>query len=180
MILTLVGAIVLGIAVGGTLLLVINFLRLPLPGWIVPLAAGTAMIGFAIYLDYTWFGRLAAALSPRSVIAATYADTSPLKPWTYLAPPVNRFVVVDAGSILPVAGTAAVVQAIVIGVARWQPTWTRAMLFDCQTPRRADLGGAPVVDGSGEVVGIDWVPVDAGDDLWRAVCAGRRSPNGQD
>ena len=180
MLLTLVGAIVFGIAVAGTLLLAINVLRVPIPRWSIPAAAGLSVLGFSIYLDYTWFGRLEAALSPRSVIAETYGDASPFKPWTFLARPTTRFVAVDAESLKRVRGAPNVVQAIVVGVARWQPTWTRPMLFDCARPRRADLAAAPVVGADGELVGVDWVVVDPEDGLRLAVRDRAPSPIGQD
>ncbi|MFM7444799.1 MAG: hypothetical protein ACKO2N_12980, partial [Tabrizicola sp.] len=53
-----------------------------IPGWLTPVAAGAGLLITAIYMEYSWFDRVARALPPEFVVTNEETTASPLRPWT--------------------------------------------------------------------------------------------------
>jgi hypothetical protein len=69
-----------------------------IPRWLLPVAAGGAMLAAAISSEYGWYGRVAGQLPETFVVAQTYDERAALRPWTFLVSYTSRFVAVDRGS----------------------------------------------------------------------------------
>lgn len=74
-----------------------------LPKWIVPAAAGLGILGYQVYMEYSWFERMQAQLHERVPGAIELVDVRHdsmfWRPWTYVYPFASGFVVLDLGSL---------------------------------------------------------------------------------
>jgi hypothetical protein len=170
MIFQLLGSLLLGICAAVALMLGYRLAGRRAPRWVLPASAGMAMLGFQVWSDYTWFRRTAAALPAPLTVAAAPTGATPMQPWTYLLPRVERFVAIDPGAIRWNERAPGLRLAELFLVARYMPTLSAMQLFDCTTSRRADAPRGLALDTEGRPAGVEWVPLEAGDPLLRAVC----------
>ncbi|MCW8085723.1 hypothetical protein [Sabulicella glaciei] len=171
MIFHLLGSLLLGICAAALLMLCFRVSGRRAPRWLLPASAGAAMFGFHVWSDYTWFRRTAAALpSPMTVAAASTSGTT-MQPWTYLLPRVERFAAIDPRAIRWNERVPGLRLTEVHLVARYMPTLTTMQFFDCAASRRADAPRTLVLDAEGRPAGLDWVRLESGDALLRAVCS---------
>ena len=159
MFIELIGVFMAGIAVAGVVMLLNRATGRRLPKWLIPVAAGAAMIGTTISNEYSWFDRTAGNLPDGLTIAQTVEDPTFYRPWTYAYPFVERFVAVDTGTMRtnPALPDQRMVDLYFFG--RWSPISKGPVVFDCAANRRADL-----IDGA-EFASDGSLPEDA----WRAV-----------
>lgn len=173
MLIELFAALSAAVAAAGLVLLAGRILRMAgrggPPKWLMPAAAGAALLGFAIWNEYSWFPRTRAALSAEMVVASAPAESMPYRPWTYLFPLVTRFVAVDRG---PAAAGAEVFATTAYVVTRWGRTVAVPVAFDCARMTRADLVEGAALAADGTLTGADWLAPDAEDPLVRAACRG--------
>jgi hypothetical protein len=170
MLLTFIGAISVAV-LGACLAFILNRTTGIQARWLIPASAGAGMLGFTIWADYSWFGRVAGELPPEVVVARTHATSWAVQPWTLAVPAVTRFQAVNAGGAVAIPASPDVVLAEVYLVARYQPTFAALMLFDCAHGRRADAVDA---DEDGLPPDGAWVAVGADDPVLRAACEGAR------
>jgi hypothetical protein len=166
----LIGVVFAGVAAGG----VASLLRRPvrvLPGWLVPLAAGGAMLLTAISLEYSWFGRTIAGLPEGVEVALTNESRAPWRPWTYVAPYTDRFVAVDRATVLTSRTVEGQRVAEVFLFARWNPTRQVRVAFDCAAGRQAPLVGGATISAEGRVDGVAWRETGLDDPVTRMACA---------
>ena len=136
------------------------------PRWIIPASAGLAMLGFTLWNDYTWFGRIVAGLPDSVRVADTFGSGNVLQPWSLLVAPVSRFRAVDLASLTRVSAEPEIRHVAVFLVARFAPTFVAPQLFDCTRGARADaVPGADALPSEGA-----WTPLEPADPLLRAVC----------
>ncbi len=166
----LLGIIVLGVAVGGCVLFLTRILRIPLPRWVLPAAAGGSMLVAHVGIEQTWFDRTRAALPEHVVVAKTITEGHWLQPWTLLVPPVRRFIAVDRASVRTNPAVPDQVMAEVVFMARFVPTATSLQMFDCAGHRRADITGTSRFAPDGQLENPAWTPLGADDPLLAAVC----------
>ncbi|MEZ5863823.1 MAG: hypothetical protein R3D25_07010 [Geminicoccaceae bacterium] len=174
MIWNLIGTLVLGVATASVVFILCRLLGRPPPRWLLPAAAGLAMLGFHIWTDYSWFARTAAELPDHVVVAQGYPSSNPLQPWTLVVPRIDRFSAVDTSRIRHNPEVPDMAMAVVYLVARWNPTIEANQLYDCATPRRADVGVDTQMDAEGRPVDPDWVALPADDPVRRTVCDASR------
>jgi hypothetical protein len=167
-----VATIVAGFGAAGVALLLRKLSGGRLPSWIVPIAVGGAMLGYAIWSEYSWFGRSVAGLPEGVVVVSQGESSAPWRPWTYLAPMTDRFVALDTRSVQ--TNDAAPDQRIAetYFFARWNPTRRISAVFDCDGLRRAPMVEGLAMDEDGRITDADWVDVPADDPALRAVCGG--------
>ena len=139
MFIELIGVFFAGIAMAGVVMLINRVTGNRLPRWLVPVAAGAAMIGTTISNEYSWFDRTAGNLPDGLEIAQTVENQSFYRPWTYAYPFVQRFVAVDTGTMRtnPALPDQRMVTLYFFG--RWSPINSGPVIFDCADARRADL-----------------------------------------
>lgn len=141
-----------------------------LPGWLMPAAIGLAMIGTAIWSEYSWFPRLRAGLPETAVVVLTGQETAPWRPWTYAVPLTVRAMVIDRAKLrAPAPGVA---EADLLLLQRWAPMQTVTVAYDCAGARRADLFGGASVAADGSLSGATWQALDQGDAGLKAACLG--------
>lgn len=143
-----------------------------LPRWLMPVAAGAAMIVATVSLEYTWYGRTAAALPEGLVVAETVEERALYRPWTYLVPYTDRFVALDRASVQTNPDRPAERIADLYFFGRWAPLRQVPVLFDCAAGRRAPLVEGVEFAPDGSVRGAAWTAPRADDPLLAAACAG--------
>ena len=163
MFLELIAVFVAGFAGAGAMMLVGWLAGNRLPRWLVPVAAGGAMLAAAIASEYGWYARTQAAMPEGFAVATTVETRALWRPWTHLAPLTTRFVAVDTRNVRANAQTDSLFLADLYFYGRWQPVRVVEMMIDCKDLRRADpaLG-----DGSPPV----WRAADTDDPIVRTVC----------
>lgn len=171
MIFTLFGMISLAFAVCGVLLLAAKALRIRLPKGTIPLAAGSAMLIFAVWNDYSWYARTQAALPSDIIVAQAYPSQSWLQPWTYLAAPVTRFSAVDLATRKRNEAAPELVLTQVHLIRRYYPPARLWQFFDCITGRRADaIASGDRIDSRGVPLDLQWQTLPADDPMLRLAC----------
>ena len=166
----LLAVVFAGLGAGGVAHGARRFAR-ALPRWLVPAAAGGAMMAAAVTLEYSWYDRAVEALPPRVGVALAHESRAPWRPWTYVRPIVDRFVAVDGGSVLthPARPDRRLADVLVFG--RWAPPRRVRAAFDCAEGRRADLvEGASLAPG-GAIRGARWRDTGLDDPVTRLACA---------
>lgn len=141
-----------------------------IPGWLMPASAGLGLIVTAIWMEYTWFDRVSGALPPEFVVTNAETSASPLRPWTYVVPLVNRFVALDGSKLARHPERDELVVAPVFGFSRWQNPQSALMIFDCAGKRRVPLAEGMAIDTDGILTGADWLVLAAPDGLQAAAC----------
>jgi len=170
MFLELIATFVTGFGVAGIVLLLNKMLRGRLPRWLVPASGGLAMLAFAIWSEYSWYPRTAAALPDPVVIAWQNTETAPWKPWTYAVPQTTRFVAVDTGTIRTNDALPGQRMVDLYLMGRWAPGRQVRVLLDCQGARRADLLEDVAMDETGAVDPAAWVQMEPTDPVLTTAC----------
>lgn len=122
------------------------------PNWIIPVFAGLGMMGYQVYIEYTWFEHMQSRLPANTEVVSTVEDQVFWRPWSYAAPQITRFTVLDKASISRgVAGNDDVVQFVMY---RFKSSYgdrvaEKAYLLNCQSKELVPLSGAgePEIDG---------------------------------
>lgn len=172
MFLELVAVIVAGIAAGGILFLARRLTGGRLPGWLVPAAAGLAMIAATIANEYGWYGRTAAAL-PAGVEVIDRVELRQMwRPWTYVVPMTGSFIALDRSGLRQNPAQPGVYLADLYLFARWQAPGRLSVAVDCPGRRHALLGPAAEFGPDGSIDGATWAPATEGDPLIAAICDG--------
>lgn len=166
----LIGTIVAG-ATAALLVWAINrTLKDRLPKWLIPAAAGAAMLAATISSEYSWYARTVATMPEGIVVAQTIEETALYRPWTYTAPFISRYVAVDQVSTRthPDQPDQRLVDLVFYG--RWTRTAKVPMLFDCAENRRADVVDGISFGEDGAVANAQWFPLAPTDPLLRTAC----------
>ncbi|MEM8751641.1 MAG: hypothetical protein AAGF90_01560 [Pseudomonadota bacterium] len=164
-------AFAVGVAVAGVVLILGRLVMPGLPRYAAPAAAGVAMIAFTVWSEYTWFSRTEATLPDDVRVVSTFTESSMIRPWTKLAPYVDRFAAVDMASLRRNDAAPGQVMADVIVVARQSRNARLPVLVDCPGGRRADIADGVAFDDAGRVEDADWTLMAADDPLLAALCA---------
>ncbi|GIT89571.1 hypothetical protein JANAI62_09440 [Jannaschia pagri] len=167
----LIGTIVAGVAAALLVWAINRPLKGRLPRWLMPVAAGAAMLLAAISSEYGWYDRTRERMPEGMVVAQTIEERSFYRPWTYAAPYVTRFVAVDVAAkrTHPDQPGQRIVDLVFYG--RWARTAKIPMLFDCAEGRRADIADGVAFAPDGAVEGADWRAAPEGDPVFAAACA---------
>jgi hypothetical protein len=162
----LIATFAAGIAAAGLALIAGHLSGGRLPRWFVPVAAGAAMLGYAIWSEYTWAGRTMEGLPEGVEVLTTVEETRFWKPWTYLVPQTTRIMALDRQGVLRNPDADGILLADVYLFARWTPPAKRPQLVDCAAGARADVSSAALADPSQAT----WRSVDDDDPLMEALC----------
>lgn len=166
----LIGTIVAGIAAALLVWALNRTLRGRLPGWLVPVAAGAAMLAATISSEYGWYARTVDTMPKGLVVAHSVEERALYRPWTYVKPFVSRFVAVDLATLRthPDQPGQRIVDLVLYG--RWTRTAKVPMLFDCAGGRRADIADGIDFGAGGRVENADWRAAPPGDPVQKAAC----------
>ncbi|KPA23371.1 hypothetical protein shim_04380 [Shimia sp. SK013] len=170
MFLELVATFIAGIAGAGLMLLITRLTGNRLPRWLVPLAAGGAMLTATIASEYGWYGRTAEAMPEGFEVVQTVENKALYRPWTYVAPYIERFVALDTASVQTNTALPEQRLANAYFYGRWAPLNRLIVLGDCALNRRAAITDTIDFSATGAIEGADWVTVPADDPLLTALC----------
>ena len=162
----LIATFAAGIAAAGLALIAGHLSGGRLPRWFTPVAAGAAMLGYAIWSEYTWAGRTTAGLPDGVEVLTTVEETRFWKPWTYLVPQTTRIMALDRAGVQTKPEAPGILLADVYLFARWTPPAKRPQLVDCEARARADVSTAALADPDNAT----WRSVDEDDPLIEALC----------
>jgi hypothetical protein len=170
MLFELIGTIVAGVAMALLFWAVNRALKGRLPSWLMPVSAGAAMLVATISSEYGWYDRTVATMPQGFVVAQTVEEAAFYRPWTYAFPFINRFVAVDQVSkrTHPDQPNQRIVDLVFYG--RWTRTAKVPMLFDCGENKRADIVDGIEFGDNGEVLGAEWISVNASDPVLKVAC----------
>ena len=140
-----------------------------LPGWLVPVAAGAAMLAFAIWSEYTWYSRTVAELPPTWEVVRTNEARALYRPWSYAVPLTDRFAALDLASLRTNPEAPEQRAADLYFFGRWSRPTLRPVLIDCAEGRFAPLSGAEA-DATGTVRSADWEDLAQDDPLRTVTC----------
>lgn len=172
MLLEFFAAIALGLGTAGMVLAIDRLLaRRRLPPWLAPAAAGLAMLGCMVYLEYSWAERTSAQLPDGVVVTASSRERMWYRPWTYAQPLTLRLVAVDTRRHRRHAQVPDQVMTTVVLLGRWLPVRELPVVFDCARARRADLHAGVELTAEGELLGAAWRSLPPDDATLRVVCA---------
>ena len=141
-----------------------------IPRWATPAMAGAGLIVTTVWMEYTWFNRVTAALPPEFVVTNEESSASPLRPWTFVVPVVNRFVALDGSKLARHPERDELIVAPVFGFARWQNPQNALMVFDCAGSRRVPVTEGMAIDANGMLTGAEWLVLGSADGLQEAAC----------
>jgi hypothetical protein len=164
----LIGTLVAGVAAALLVWAVNRTLKGRLPKWVMPVAAGGAMLLATISSEYGWYARTKANM-PEGLIVANAIEEKPAfyRPWTYVKPYVTRFVAVDRPTMRTHADQR-IVDLVFYG--RWERTAKVPVLYDCASGRRADIVDGVEFGDNGEVLNVIWLDVSSVDPVLKAAC----------
>lgn len=162
----LVATFAAGIAAAGLALIAGHLTRGRLPRWLTPVAAGVAMLGYAVWSEYTWADRTLDGLPDGVEVLRTVEETRFWKPWTYVVPQTTRIMVLDRNGIQTREDTQGILLADVYLFARWTPPAKRPQLVDCADGERADVSTAALADPDK----AKWKSMEGNDPLMEALC----------
>ncbi len=166
----LIAAVVAGGFAAGVVMLLNRLVGGRLPRWLMPIAAGLAMIGYTIAMEYTWFSRTSSSLPPGVEVTDTHEADNFWRPWTYIAPVTDRFLAVDTTNIRTNDSVPHQRIADLIAFGRWQTPKVAPMVFDCDARRNAPMLDTVTLDASGAVENAQWAPIQEGDLTLSTVC----------
>ncbi|MEI4484655.1 hypothetical protein V8J36_00495 [Frigidibacter sp. MR17.14] len=169
MLIDLIAMIAIGAFIIGVYLLANRVAGRRLPKWLMPAAIGAAVISFAVWNEYTWYGRVTSALPDTVAVVMPVTESNLWRPWTYVAPVTTRFIAVDRGAVQRSEARPELVRTEALLVQRWAGTQRVPVAFDCAGDRRADLVAASL-GADGTLTGGAWQPVAADDPMLRAAC----------
>ncbi len=171
MLLEFIGAVMVAVTAGALAHIARRFLGERAPAWLVPASAGAAMIGFVVYMEYTWAGRIVEQLPEEATVASMNESTAWFRPWTYLWPFTNRMTVIDHRFDRTNPDYPGILITRLVLLGRWEPGRPVPVVFDCGAGMRADLRDTVVFAEDGSIVGADWLRLPPDDPVLRAACA---------
>jgi len=168
----LIATIFAGFAGAGLAHLLIRLTGRRLPKWLIPIAAGAAMIGTTISNEYTWFNRTVAGLPPGLEVALKVEESAAYRPWAYLFPFVTRFLAVDMTTMRTNAALPDQRMVDVYAFGRWRAPQRRLVMVDCASGARADVAPGSSVSVGGGIEGLSWRNTGAADPIVSTSCGG--------
>ena len=170
MLLDFIAVFCVGGGVAGIVLLLRKIFKDRMPKWTLPAAIGAGMLIFSIWNEYTWFDRSISAQPESTTLLLAPRDVSPIRPWTYLIPPVSRYLALDGSTMFTSKVDPAFRQADLMFVERWVGTKRLSVAIDCKSLRRADLTEGAILSPEGVLTGSSWIAATVDDPLLVAAC----------
>jgi hypothetical protein len=173
MLFELFATVVSGFAAAGIVLILRRLTGERLPKWLMPAAAGSAMLAFTIWSEYSWFARTSALLPAGFVLVSQTENSAPWRPWTYIKPMTDRFAAVDTSSIRTNDAVPDMRLVETYYWGRWAPLNRLTVVVDCAGLRRAPIIEGVSLADDGAILGAEWIGVPTDDPTLIAVCGGR-------
>jgi hypothetical protein len=95
----LIATVIAGIGAAGIALFIRKLAKNKAPAYLIPVFAGTAMLAFQIYSEYSWYPHQASRLPEGVVVVKTVEEQAVWRPWSYLQPQILRFIAADVANM---------------------------------------------------------------------------------
>ncbi|MFN2362198.1 MAG: hypothetical protein ABR522_14115 [Marinobacter sp.] len=147
---TFVATVFCGLGAAGIALGIRAVTRKKAPKWIIPAFAGAGMLGYLIYMEYTWFELKQTQLPEEAIVVSTEEYGAPWRPWAYVVPQVAAFTVLDTSSIVVDDPEQDIVR---FSLYRFEQSYTDAVsqkmyLLNCDSRELVPLKGEQSLDTS--------------------------------
>ncbi len=162
--------ILVGIAVAGGVMLARQLSGHRVAMYLVPLAAGLAMLTYNVWHEYTWFDRTVARLPKSIEVLKSDASASLFRPWTYVVPNTSRVLLLDTSRTLRSVATPDLVIVDFVEAERLKPTQKRRLFYDCASKRASDILPNAIFNADGLPAEVAWHPLDPGPRALRLIC----------
>lgn len=139
--------------------------------WVVPAFIGLCMIGYSVWNEYSWFGRMTGQLPVSVAVVGQGQRSDAWAPWTYAWPVTTRFVAMDTRNRVRSSRRPGLVITELLLVERWQPTRRLSVALDCHHSRRAELARGAHGTRGDALRGARWQNVEPHDPILLAACA---------
>lgn len=172
MFLELIATLFAGLAAAGVAMALNKGLGGRLPKWMVPVAAGLAMIAATISSEYSWFERTKNGLPEGLEVARAVESKAIYRPWSYMFPYVDRFMAVDLASLRTNENISGQHMVDLAFFGRWRAVQVLPVVVDCVNHRQAQLGSGATFGDDGSIVDAKWAPLDPEDAVHKIICGG--------
>lgn len=168
----LIASLSVGAFFGGFTWLIYKARRRRAPRYLIPLIIGAGILGYTIWSEYSWATRTQAALPSEIIVIDRLTYRSPLQPWTYIVPRVNRLIAIDRANLRRNERLPGAVLVDVLLFERLLPTKRVVQVIDCTNARRADVtSDARFLEGELPAA-ASWAALRRDNPLSVAVCGG--------
>jgi hypothetical protein len=142
------------------------------PRAIITVAAGVGMLGYTLYLDYSWAPRAILDMPQGLTVVREAVSAAWWKPWTLVRPQIVRIAAVDAVGVMrnPAAPDLALAQLYMVD--RHAPTGRASAPVDCAKGLMARTTDGLTLDAAGLPAAARWDTLDADDPIRAVVCVG--------
>lgn len=162
--------ILVGIAAAGAVMLARQLSGRRVATYLVPVAAGLAMLTYNVWHEYTWFDRTVARLPNSIEVLKSDASASLFRPWTHVVPNTSRMLLLDTSRTLRNAATPDLVMVALVEAERLKSTQKRRLLYDCASKRASDILPNAKFNADGLPADVTWHPLDPGPRALRLIC----------
>ncbi|MEM1131228.1 MAG: hypothetical protein AAGH83_12015 [Pseudomonadota bacterium] len=138
MFIELIATFAAGFGAAGVVLAINIITKGRLPKWVMPVAAGAAMIGVGVSNEYTWGARTAGGLPEGVVVVEEVSQSNWYRPWSYVVPLTARLIALDTASVQTNPDIPDIRLADLYLFARWQPPARVPQLINCTNAMRAN------------------------------------------
>jgi len=142
------------------------------PGIAYLLAVAAAMLGYAVYDEYSWYNRATAALPTQIKVIRSYATSMPYQPWTYAAPRIYKFDAVDLASPRANPKAPGLTLVRLIRVTRNTSSLDLGAIVDCGNERFAEVAATTQFSDDGVPLDAKWQQLTDHPALRSAICSG--------
>lgn len=140
------------------------------PGLAYPIAIGGAMLGYAVYDEYSWYQRSASALPNQLEVVRTYATSMPYQPWTYAVPRIFQYDAADLSSVRSNPNAPGLRLVRLVRVTRNTSSADISVVIDCARGRYAEVSASTKFTAEGVPKSVDWNAISDHQVLGAAIC----------
>ena len=169
----ILSAVALAFGVAGTILIVFRLFGRKPPKFLIPAAAGIAMLVFTAWSDSTWYERTSQLVEAKGLtIIKALEGQSLLSPWSLVKPRVDQFVAINTAEIQTNDKHPNVFLFKTYFMKRHEQTLEVTVMVDCNTGKRFDIAPNTTFGEDGMPVGGEWLRLDKSDTLLKTICSG--------
>jgi hypothetical protein len=169
MLIELVGTVFAGLGGAGVVLWLRLLTSSRLPKWMIPVAAGVAMLAFQIVNEYNWYPSQLANLPDGVEVVSQVEVRSWWRPWTWMVPQTSRLIIADFAGAEQNQINPALHKVNLYALARRQSIVHMITVVHCESRARADYHTALDTPRPGDTLSSEWIAL-ADDDRLLKVC----------
>lgn len=166
----LLATVFAGLGAAGLALALRSFSRRRIPSWTIPAFAGSAMLGFQIYSEYSWFSHQKSLLPADVIVVRHVEETAVWRPWTFVYPQTVRFIAVKVGEGSVNQINRDLVLADVFLFERRMAARQIPQVFHCGARARTNLTDDLQLPEPGDALDDHWIALEPTDELLLTVC----------